>query len=49
VDLLGTGDDSKGTSIIEGLFAGEAAETVPKMGRPGILLIPCNKKLSLFW
>jgi hypothetical protein len=49
VDLLGTGDDSKGTSVIESLFSGEAAETVPNMGSPGILRISCNKQSSLFW
>jgi hypothetical protein len=45
--LLETGDDSKGTKSLpktEGLFSGEeAAETVPKMGSPGIPFNLCNK------
>jgi hypothetical protein len=45
--LLETGDDSKGTKSLpktESFFSGEdAAETVPKMGSPGIPFNLCNK------
>jgi hypothetical protein len=51
--LLETGDDSKGTKSLlkpDSLFAGEeAAETVPKMGNPGIPLNLCNKLSGQFW
>ena len=45
--MLETGDDSKGTKSLpktESLFSGEeAAETVPKMGSPGIPFNLCSK------
>jgi hypothetical protein len=51
--LLETGDDSKGTKPLSktaSLFSGEdAADTVPKMGNPGIRFNLYNKLSGLFW
>jgi hypothetical protein len=48
--LLGTGNDSTGTKSfpeIGSLYSGgEAADTVPKIGSPGILFTLCNNKSS---